>query len=70
MSPDWLDDFGSSRGHWYPVIELGWVDGLMILLLFAVDLMIQRIKASSVATYVSGIQRMYKRQDQGPWSRT
>ena len=34
-----------------------------LLLLFAVDLMIQRIKASSVATYVSSIQRMRKRQN-------
>ena len=34
-----------------------------VLLLFGVDLMIQRIKASSVGTYVSSIQRMRKRQD-------
>lgn len=34
-----------------------------LLLLFAVDLMIQKIKASSVGTYVASIQRMRKRQD-------
>ena len=34
-----------------------------LLLLFAVDLMIQKIKASSVGTYVASIQRMRKRQN-------